>query len=365
MNLLTSHPGKSLWVFCAILITIAKLPFLSLYYFLQRPHAKWTVRQALMNHLMRVFLYHSAIVEVKTPLKLDPGSERERFIQIPPAKSIHLKGVLNDETIQPKTTGGTWYPSLPPKDYTGKILLHLHGGGYAIGEGRAADAAYAGKVLTANTAPYALFVQYRLASNSEGRFPAAVQDALSAYIFLLSKRYDASNIVISGDSAGGHVALCLLRYLSTEKTELPAPRALLLWSSSINIEAAMDPRVTDYNEYYATDYLAGNFQSWGAKRFTEDLDLSDENLRPYVVQLGYPFQSVSPIWICVGGLEILSSDGLHIAEELKAKGNVVETYTIPGAPHDVMFVGNILGFKKEAVEATKAAGRFIEETKQL
>lgn len=363
MGMFTSNPAKSTWVLGAIIVTLVKLPLISLYYVFQRPHAAWTVRQALMNHLMRAFLYHSAVVQAKTPLKLEPGSEGERFVQIPPVDDKYLKGVLNDKTIRPVTIGGIWYPKPPPKDYAGKVLLHFHGGGYAIGEGRDADAAYAGKILAENTAPYALFVQYRLASNEGGRFPAALQDALSAYVYLSTQGFPASNIVVSGDSAGGHVALSLLRSLSSGQLDvasLEAPRALLLWSPSINLEAARDPAVTDRSEYYASDYVEGKFQSWGATAFTKDLDLSDDGVRPYVVQLGYPFRSASPIWICIGGLEVLGPDGLQMGKELREHGSVVETHVISGAPHDVMFVGNLMGFEREAVEATKLAHHFIE-----
>ncbi|KAF2791278.1 alpha/beta-hydrolase [Melanomma pulvis-pyrius CBS 109.77] len=334
MSLLTSYPGK------------AFLPLLSIYYFIKCPNPKWTVRQALMNNLMRAFLYHSAVVRAKTPLKLDLGSEGERF------------GILNDKAIRPVTTGGTWYPSPPPKDYKSKVILHFHGGGYTIG-GRAADAAYAGKTLTEHTAPHALFVQYRLASNDGGCFPAALQDALSSYAFILPQVYTAANIVISGDSVGGHVALSLLRYLSTEDI-LPPPRAVLLWSPAIDLEAAKDPFTVNHSQYYATDYLVGNFSTWGAAKFTEGLDLSDNTLKAYVVQLGHPFRAVSPVWICVGSMEILGPEGMRIGEELRKTGSVVETHTISGAPHDVLFVGNILGFETEAVEAARLAHHFIE-----
>lgn len=270
-----------------------------------------------MNNLMRTFLYHSAVVIVKTPLKLDPGSEGERFVNIPPVEGGHLKGILDDETIRPVTIGGTWYPSIPPEDYKSKVILHFHGGGYDNGEGRAADAAYAGKTLTENTAPHALFVQYRLASHDGGRFPAALQDALSSYAFLLSQGHAAANIVISGDSAGGHVSLSLLRYLSTEDLALPPPRAVLLWSAAIDLEAAKDPSSVNHSRHYATDYLASNFSKWGATKFTEGLNLSNSALRAYVVQLGHAFQAASPIWICVGSLEILGPEIMRMGEELR------------------------------------------------
>jgi acetyl esterase/lipase len=359
MNILTNYPGKALWVLGTVVVTMVKLPLITFYYVLCRPHPKWTVRQAVMNNLMRAFLYHTAVVRAKTPLKLDPGSEGERFIEIPPVGDNHLRGVLNDKEIRPIRTGGTWYPSPPPKDYKGKVILHFHGGGYTIGEGRAADAAYAGKTLTDNTAPHALFVQYRLASNKEGRFPAALQDALSSYAYMLDQGYAAENIVISGDSAGGHVALSFVRYLSTEVVDLPRPNAVLLWGPLIDLEAAKDPSTINNSRFYSTDYLVGNFCSWGATKFTEGLDLSDRTLRPYIVHLGHAFRSVSPIWICVGSLEILGPEGLQIGKELRDEGSVVESHIIADAPHDVLFVGNILGFEREAVEAAKSAGRFI------
>lgn len=157
------------------------------------------------------------------------------------------------------------------------------------------------------------------------------------------------------------MALSLLRYLSTEKLDIPSPLALLLWSPSINLEAGMDPFVTDHSAHYATDYLTGNFQTWGATSFTKGLELTDSKLRPYVVQLGYPFRSTSPIWICVGESEILGPDGLQMGEMLRHHGNTVKFHIIPDAPHDVMFVGKIMGFEKEAVEATKTAHEFIED----
>jgi hypothetical protein len=133
MNIFRLHPFKAIWVLCAVIATLAKLPFTILYYHLKRPDPGWTVRQALMNHLMRSFLYHSAVIQARTPLTLESGSEGSRFVVIPPVKDTYLKGLLDDNTIRPQATGGTWHPATPPPDYPGKgkIVLHFHGGGYA------------------------------------------------------------------------------------------------------------------------------------------------------------------------------------------------------------------------------------------
>ncbi len=92
MRFLTSYSGKALWVLGAVITTLAKLPFITSYYFLQRPYPTWTIRQALMNYLVRSFLYHSTVVEAKTLLMLDPGSEGERFIKMPPVGRCSSKG---------------------------------------------------------------------------------------------------------------------------------------------------------------------------------------------------------------------------------------------------------------------------------
>ena len=59
----------------------------------------------------------------------------------------------------------------------------------------------------------AVLPQYRLSSNSHGEFPAALQDAITSYSSLLNMGISPQRIIVSGDSAGGHLAISLLRYL--------------------------------------------------------------------------------------------------------------------------------------------------------
>ncbi|PVH91289.1 hypothetical protein DM02DRAFT_678163 [Periconia macrospinosa] len=99
MGFFTSNPGKILWVLGAVLVTLVKLPFLSLYYAFSRPNPKWTVRQALMNRLMRAFLYHSAVVQAKTPLNFKPGTEGDRFVTIPPVEKRQQKEREKEERL--------------------------------------------------------------------------------------------------------------------------------------------------------------------------------------------------------------------------------------------------------------------------
>lgn len=67
-----------------------------------------------------------------------------------------------------------------------------------------------------------LHVSYRLAG-AQSPFPAAVQDVLSCYSYVLDLGVPLENITVVGDSAGGNLAIALLRYLETAQTQIPCP----------------------------------------------------------------------------------------------------------------------------------------------
>ena len=88
--------------------------------------------------------------------------------------------------------------------------------------------------------------QYRLASNPGGSFPAQLQDAVTAYRHLLDEqKIPAARILVSGDSAGAHIAINLLRYLHENPGLLPLPRALLLHSPWVDLT----PSELDYGAW--------------------------------------------------------------------------------------------------------------------
>ena len=74
---------------------------------------------------------------------------------------------------------------------------------------------------------FSVMPQYRLASDSSTRFPAAMQDGLTAYMYLLGQGISPRDIVLSGDSAGANLVVALARYQTEEKGFLPLPRASL------------------------------------------------------------------------------------------------------------------------------------------
>ncbi|KAK8018792.1 hypothetical protein PG991_007982 [Apiospora marii] len=367
MAIITSAPGKYLWGTWAVLFNLAKLPFLPLYYLprVTRPHPEWTLLQCVMNHFMNVFIYHTAVVQAVQPLDLTPGSLGDRFAAIPPVSdAVSTKIPSSNPSVVPQPTGGIWFPSPAPKGGINTasdrpIVLHFHPGGYVMGDVRM-DGAFAARLLTEKIGSHAFWPLYRLASNPNGQFPAALQDALAAYRYLLHEQsIPASQIVLSGDSAGAHIVLCMLRYLSEhgEAVGLPAPRSALLFSPAIDfLDAARNPKSVTGNRNYQNDYMDPTFVAWGARRFVTD----DPAAAPYLNGLDSAFRSPCPIWVYCGGCEIFSDDATEFVRMMKGvPGNEV-TYRVERlANHDIFFAGNLLGRKAEAEKLADDAGEWV------
>src|SRR5260370_5943480 len=106
---------------------------------------------------------------------------------------------------------------------TEQVILYLHGGAFVLGS----LAAYRQTLVTyaRATRTRLLVIEYRLAP--EHPFPAAVDDARTAYHWLLAQGIRPEQIVVMGDSAGGGLALALLLALRDEQTPLPAAAVCL------------------------------------------------------------------------------------------------------------------------------------------
>jgi len=351
------QPFKSIWVSFALVSIAIRLPFWMLYYVPQRlrPVPSWTHRQALRTHLAKVVLYHIAVMRWSPAPSLAPGVEGDRFVHMKPSKEAIYVGVLTDPEITPTVIGGTWYPALPTQ-VEGNVILHFHGGGYAINQGRERDAGYTAKLLLNHIAPQVLIPQYRLGSNAGGHFPAALQDAVTSYKYLLDMGIPASSIIVSGDSAGGHLALTLLRYLSKHEGILPSPLAGLLWSPWIDVYSCLENGLMERNRNFRTDYLISPFTMWGTTGFVPD---SPETAGDYLSSPAKPFATDTPLWIGTGGAEILRDDGVEFASNMEIEGNRVDLHEEPLVPHDLILTGEILGFEDQAENMAKKAGGFL------
>src|SRR5262245_46391983 len=135
--------------------------------------------------------------------------------------------------------------SVPESDRS-RVILYFHGGGYSIGSAETHRDLVARLCRAAGAR--ALSVDYRLAP--EHRFPAAVEDAVASYRWLLDRGVPATAIVLAGDSAGGGLALGTL--LALRDKAVPLPMAAVCMSpvtdhlktgASMDTKAAVDPMV--------------------------------------------------------------------------------------------------------------------------
>jgi len=233
--------------------------------------------------------------------------------------------------------------ALPASDPT-KTVLYLHGGGYVLGSidthkglgSRIAEAA----------GTRALMVEYRLAP--ETPFPGAVEDATTAYRFLLDQGVAPEQIVIGGDSAGGGLTLATLVSLKEQGQPLPgAAFALSPWvdleglGDSMQTRAAADPMV----------------QKEGLVRMGS-LYLADADPKtPLAAPLHADLSGLPPILIQVGTAETLLDDSIRIAERLRAAGVAVELQQYEDLIHVFQAFAPIV---PESLEAIAKIGAFVK-----
>jgi acetyl esterase/lipase len=274
-----------------------------------------------------------------------------------------------DDKINPATIGGTWFPSLYQYNTTTSqdkhIVLHFHGGSYIIGDGRTSSCKYLAKSLLENTPTSHIFsVQYRLARNRSSRFPAQLQDAIAAYsYFIHTLHIPATRIVLSGDSAGGHLALALLRYISDydDETVLPPPTCCWLFSPWCDIPGALNQRLWDNIPNEQTDYIPPSFAEWGAKFVIGDLELTREN-EGYLAPIWHPFALPSPVIVISGGREVMCQEHDRLTRHLRRlqqNEGRVEFFVHNLLPHDILMVAWLMDFKKEADDCSSKAGNFL------
>jgi len=187
------------------------------------------------------------------------------------------------------------------------VLLFLHGGGYVIGSPNSHRHLVAN--LSEETGLQSLLVDYRLAP--EDPFPAAVEDAISVYAALLTHGFEAEEIVVAGDSAGGGLVLAMM--LAARDADLPLPAAgicLSPWNDltgtakSLKINASVDPTVTKESlDFFASKYLG-----------------DEDAQNPYASPLFGDLTGLPPLLIQVGSVEVLLDDAVLLAERAKEAG---------------------------------------------
>ncbi|CAG9950373.1 unnamed protein product [Clonostachys rosea f. rosea IK726] len=333
-----------------------------------RPSQKWSLNQAIRIRVVRLLLLYWSVTKAGDRLHLCQGREKNRFEVIAPRPLESYRGALADTAIQPMQLGMTWTPSRPPPaalvgpDIV--VALHFHGGGFVIGNGRDEDTGYLAQTLIRHMGcTHVCTPQYRLSSGKNGQFPAPIQDALTAYLCLLkTKGIPASQIILSGDSAGANMALALVRYIHQhgQLDKIPLPKAVTLWSPWVDVGGALEQDLTR-SPNYKTDYLNRQFGTWGASTISAYGSIDPSG--PYLSPLRHPFQLKSslPMYVNAGEREVLCDDIKEFCQRYRKHGWLVHLDISEGCPHDILLLGPRVGFGAEAEEAARCAKDFLSE----
>lgn len=284
---------------------------------------------------------------------------------IPQLLNAEISNWAKAANVMPSTIPGYWIGKdnitvdveAPPRPGE-KVVYSLHGGAYIRLSASPHDiVANIGRGLLEHCVEVCrvFAIEYRLSKHTPDEpthpFPAALLDALAGYVYLTGTvGFSPENIIIEGDSAGGNLALALVRYLVENAgliAGLPAPpKALVLLSPWADPNDTAVPPGSRANANMATDYIGppeGPIALYARRAFLGPL-VHESNGRfnryvaPGCADVRMPhvsFEGFPRTMIVAGGAEILVDQITTLAERMKRDlGEKVHYYEVQDAVHD-------------------------------
>jgi epsilon-lactone hydrolase len=225
-----------------------------------------------------------------------------------------------------------------------RTIMYLHGGGYVFGS----PMTHRGMIwrISRVSGARALSLDYRLAP--EHPHPAALDDAVSAYRWLLDIGTGPGRIAVIGDSAGGGLTLALLQTLRDRGIPLPACAVCL--SPWADLSCSGETHRTNKRK---DPVLPAQAMPGFARLYCPD----DDPANPAVSPLFGDFANLPPLLIHAGTEEILLDDARRVAEKASKTGTTVELKIWPGMIHVFQSLALML---PEARQAHREIGDFIQ-----
>jgi acetyl esterase/lipase len=249
---------------------------------------------------------------------------------------------LQQAEVRAGKVRGEW---LIPSDPLPGAILYIHGGGFVSCSPvthRPIAAA-----LTRLTRRRVLSVDYRLAP--ESRLPAAQEDVIATYEWLLNTGEPASQIAVAGDSAGGNLVLGLAVQLRDQNR--PPPACLVAFSPWTDLTGrgasvrANDGRCAMFRPENMRDF---------ALAALGHLPADD----PAVSPLYAPLHGLPPLLLHVGAQELLLDDAVRVHDRVRATGGSSDLVVYEGVPHCWQI---LTPFVPEATHSLRGAATFILE----
>jgi acetyl esterase/lipase len=251
------------------------------------------------------------------------------------------KAALQSSTVQAGTVPAEWV--VPPATQADRIVLYLHGGAYCLGS-LESYRTFAASVANAAQAR-ALLLSYRLAP--EHPFPAALQDAQTAYTWLLGQGIAPEQMALAGDSAGGGLVLALM--VSLRDADQPLPAAGVCISPWTDLSLSGRSWMTNARRELV---LSPVILRQMGQAYLGDADPCTPLASPLYADLA----GLPPLLVQVGGDEGLLSDAEEVALRARAAGVDVELEIWP----DMWHVWHLTSrFVPEGQQAIDHIGAFL------
>lgn len=228
----------------------------------------------------------------------------------------------------PKATGG----AMP-------VILYFHGGGWVIASKDVYDATP--RALANLTHAIIVSVDYR--SGPENKFPAAHDDALAEYKWVLANAAslggDPARVAVAGESAGGNLAASVSMAARDQKLQMPVHELL------VYPVAGYDMNTASYQENADAKPLSKPMMSWFFKQY---LNSPADGKDPRISLVSADLQGMPETTIVSAQIDPLRSEGEQLAKQLKAAGVRVEQKTWKGVTHEFFGMGAAVPEAKEA-----------------
>lgn len=225
---------------------------------------------------------------------------------------------VETEAVDAKGVGAEWVRWRGSQNRS--VILYLHGGGYVFG-GLDSHRGLAWRLAKACDSEV-LVVDYRLAP--EHLFPAAVEDALASYQWLLAQGVAAERLVVAGDSAGGGLAVALM--IKLNELGIPQPKAAILLSPWADLTLSGDSVQTNAK-------VDAMLSPEALTRF-KDLYLGDgDAMSPFASPVFADLSGLPFTYVVVGSEEVLRDDAERLVENIVGAGGQAQIEVWPKMPH--------------------------------
>lgn len=254
------------------------------------------------SRLLNLFL-RIAVKPILTSGRFDPVRSAQWLDRL--MRGRRSAAGIECSVLSTGAVNGEWHRPMRPIS-TRVTIMYIHGGGYFTGSARAYRAVTTRLAKLASAPVFS--VDYRLAP--EHPFPAAVDDVVAAYHWLLQQKTHSRGLIVAGDSAGGGLCLALIHALQQKDAELPA--RLVLFSPWTDLAVTGDSVEASQG--------CALFDAGTVKKAADYYLRGGDASSPLASPLYGDFRGFPPMNIYVSDSEAIRDDSWRLAQKAEQAG---------------------------------------------